>query len=427
MWTNLWIVSVLVVLKNPGCSGYSRGAPPSACVSLTPKHRNHRPQTSPPLHKVEVFQQDGKVNVLIPNSPEFQGFVLQARSNNDRDKIVQGTFKDEQDVSKTVDCSGGSKNTLTHMNPKAKQSIATVWTPAPGTDEEVIFRATVAETYDRFWTEIDSAPVRVRREDSSGGEDGSKSESMDYSQCGISKGCFGFPLDCVEREDCEVLVSYTYSQEGVSFTMEGSLSNPRSYIATGISEDNEMGDDSVMECFIEENGVSAQESWNTGKTNRPIRKLRNEEYSRKYQNGIATCSWTRPYDTRVNNNIFNLLDSTYHILIAKGDMNDKGGVGYHTGGRLASAAKVNFTAFESIGGAGVDPAIKIHGETSTSGQPSSSNANPPLDVSTQPTDANTPSDTSTQQPVSDKNSPGVCSRTTTNILLLLFSLILLRL
>lgn len=346
------------------CStAYPSGAPTKACSSLTPRHSGIAVQRNRAPYTVDAVKQGNKVRITIssPIGEEFEGFILQARSSDDRNKMIDGEFT-TTDVTKTIDCDNHRKNTLTQTSASPKKEVTTEWTPRGTLNEEVVFRATVAKTFALFWTEIDSKPIRIR----SDGQIATATATMTsnrnshsiYDDCFTSKGCFGLPSGCAQTTDCEVLLTYAKSPDGVLFSLHGFLDNDM-YMAMAISDDGSMGDDNVTECFLDGPNVMSRQSWNTGKNNGRTRELSRTQYEGSYTNGLTSCFWTTPFRSESNGRRYDLNTTNYYILLAKGPM-ENGRLRYHSD-RLPSREAVNFTAFEAIGGEDIADSIKIHG------------------------------------------------------------------
>ncbi|KAG8193556.1 hypothetical protein JTE90_003764 [Oedothorax gibbosus] len=344
------------------------GAPKTACSTLTPVHPNFEPQRGSSSYEVSAEKLgNNKVGVTIMSriGEEIQGFVLQARSAQDPSKLIEGKFSTQNGVTKTVDCFRGSQNTLTHTHPRAKQSITAEWTPSADLNEDVIFRATVAKTYAIFYTKVDSPRVRISAMGMGQGSSSQSSSSQQpgYTNCFVSKGCFGYPPGCVNDNSCDVLLTFMSTGNSIQFTMMGSLET-NSYMAMGFSRDNLMGDDYVTSCVLESGSrIKVQESYNNQrKQNLGLRELANQNNVGSYRNGQTTCTFSHPFlaeDPR--GDVFNLQNQTYYLLLAIGPYdkeNDK--LVYHKA-RTASAERVNFTSFESINAEGASDSVKIHG------------------------------------------------------------------
>lgn len=88
-----------------------------------------------------------------------------------------------------------------------------------------------------------------------------------YDGCGDSKTCFGFPRGCLGSYDCNIFTAVRYEGEKFLFELLSSsqfacssfflgisnlfLSVGAAYISMGLSDDNRMGRDSVIECVRE--------------------------------------------------------------------------------------------------------------------------------------------------------------------------------
>ncbi|GFW06361.1 ferric-chelate reductase 1 [Trichonephila clavipes] len=132
-------------------------------------------------------------------------------------------------------------------------------------------------------------------------------------------------------------------------------------MAFGLSSDALMGDDNVFECVKTKSQLVARQSWNDGKSNIPRRELPRDSYEAAELDGYSSCEFPSKYVTEANGKQFNLANSTYYTLLAKGPMRNER-LGYHTQ-RLASQQAINFTAFERIDSETVSDAVKVHGLT----------------------------------------------------------------
>ncbi|GFR30039.1 putative ferric-chelate reductase 1 homolog [Trichonephila clavata] len=357
---------LLISISLLGCDCRPDGAPTTACSNLTPVHSGIKPQRQSAPYSVSVTKNGDKVRVKIFSSvgEEIEGFALQARSSKDRHRLVNGRFTTKEGISKTIDCFNGKGNTLTQVNPTPKREIFTEWVPSTSLDEDVIFRATVAKTFAMFWTEIDSLPVRIKSDaparESSPRSERKESKNRMYDGCFESKGCFGIPGNCIADGDCLVLLSYTKHDDGIAFKLAGFLEENQ-YMAFGLSNDPVMGEDNVYECVKTEDALIARQSWNEGKSNIPRRELPRDSYEIAVSDGVSSCEFVSRYVSEANGRQFNLANSTYFALLAKGPMRNER-LGYHSH-RAATQQPINFTAFERIESEAVSDAVKIHGLT----------------------------------------------------------------
>lgn len=58
------------------------------------------------------------------------------------------------------------------------------------------------------------------------------------------------PVGCLNAGDCKVIVSYELSGDQMLFKMVGKSDG---YLAVGLSDDNQMGDDLTTACFYNRN------------------------------------------------------------------------------------------------------------------------------------------------------------------------------
>ena len=155
-----------------------------------------------------------------------------------------------------------------------------------------------------------------------------------YNGCGSNKGCFGMPQNCLDTQDCKVLVSYVMDENSdVVFTMVGDL-EVEEYMALGLSFDDKMGDDSVTACFMEEDSTTVGDlmmTWNNPDKNKGTDILEDvkhgildDEYT--FEDGKFTCTFKRMRLTNITipgtNDMqrFDLKDDEYYLLLAYGDI-----------------------------------------------------------------------------------------------------------
>lgn len=64
------------------------------------------------------------VTITAPNGQPFEGFMLQAKSP---DGTIIGTFDPVGDIAHTMNCDGGTGNSLTHSQTQGKNVLRTQW------------------------------------------------------------------------------------------------------------------------------------------------------------------------------------------------------------------------------------------------------------------------------------------------------------
>lgn len=137
-----FIVCALIALFKEALT-YPKGAPTSACLSMTPKHGEHLPQSSASPVEIVVTQTQVRpgdsVTVQIESiDPTFQfkGFMIQARRADATNEAV-GTMAVADKNSKVIDCNGPT--TITHIDRELKNSATVIWT-APEMNGNVQFQ-----------------------------------------------------------------------------------------------------------------------------------------------------------------------------------------------------------------------------------------------------------------------------------------------
>ncbi|KAK7790342.1 hypothetical protein R5R35_006853 [Gryllus longicercus] len=343
------------------------GAPNSnkTCTTLLPRHSDNVPRAGPSPFALSAAQgaRGEPLNVTITSRQGFpyKGFILQARAADDLMPIGTFVVHDSQNT-QTIACFGEDHNTVTHSNPSEKTSTTFEWTPPVDFNGQVIFNATVVQDYSTFWQGVvakaligDPAltgstagisttqpPLTTQRTSTTNAPVTMKPAinyralSPIYIGCGSSKACFGYPNDCDVDGNCNIMM--TSLERGDKYIFELMSTDPRSlYVAIGLSTDQWMGDDLVMECVVINSEVKLFQSWNIrpnprkGNTRLPTNgNLQLMNYS--HVDNTIYCQFERDADTTVNDVRFNLPTSQYYVLLAHGDEvkeDGYGGVGYH--------------------------------------------------------------------------------------------------
>ena len=152
-----------------------------------------------------------------------------------------------------------------------------------------------------------------------------------YDGCGLTKGCFGIPSQCVSSSSCDVYTSYTMDDSGnVRFTVSGQATSEDSYVAVGLSDDATMGEDSTMVCYQSAPGVfQVSMTWNDpskiGGSN-PLSdpNLGLSDVEGSLSDGVLSCTFTRDRKTQVTvpgtsqSVEFDLEEEEYFLLLAMG-------------------------------------------------------------------------------------------------------------
>lgn len=96
-------------------------------------------------------------------------------------------------------------------------------------------------------------------------------EDQFYKGCFISKGCFGAPEGCVKTKDCKAIVATTVRGDRYEFELKAP--KDAAYVAMGLSDDVQMGDDSVIECVKEGIGAKTYMSRTISRPNLGLERL----------------------------------------------------------------------------------------------------------------------------------------------------------
>lgn len=365
----LSIALVLSVLIGPIIT-LPNGAPVSVCDTMLPFHGGGIPPlttTSPfritPVTSVVGSGQELQVEIeSFPANVVFKGFMIQARNRFPPNEVLgQFELTDESAV-KLINC-GGEANTATHTNTQTKKDLALEWIAPAGFKGEVVFNATIAQDYDKFWVGIESTPVKVVESGQSPpsvvgisttrqppttttvppyvAPTAASADTTDpiYRGCGENKGCFGFPEGCVETRNCRAVVATIVQGERYIFEMKSGYNRP-AYVAVALSNDAKMGDDSVIECVPEQGTVNAYASWTFagpyGVSRQGIAQNFIRLLEKSHVDGVIHCKVERDAVTTVKGQKFDMINEKYHLLLATGSEADSTHVSYHDIGRHVS-------------------------------------------------------------------------------------------
>lgn len=152
---------------------------------------------------------------------------------------------------------------MTHKSATPKYKIESTWTPPKGFLGAVIFRATIVQSKNVFWTTQDSPPfsislhkippqlLEVTKQSDTSASPSTQGTRAPLSSSGINydvcrkKFCFGLPNDCIEYRSCNFLLAGGYSGvDGVVEYESFSVANRKrnQYFSMALSSDNRMGE-----------------------------------------------------------------------------------------------------------------------------------------------------------------------------------------
>ncbi|XP_063393273.1 putative ferric-chelate reductase 1 homolog isoform X1 [Cydia fagiglandana] len=393
---NRGLLALALMLLVQSSEQHGSGAPPGSCLDQLPRHPEIEPQTSVPPYVVVTsssqVRQGDKLSVTIGSQPgapvPIGGFILQARQVQNPDTIV-GKFLTVPDPEDTqiISCRG-ENDTVTHSNPKEKPAQTFLWQAPTDFLGGIEFRATVAQSYATFWKNVESAVVEVVTPDTvvtttavpattqrttvappvvMESKPRAVPTQLDtiYQGCAETKLCYGVPQNCLNAGNCKAVVAVFVAGDKYTFEIQGT-DNPK-YVATALSMDNKMGDDSAMECVRNDNGrVSLFTSWTYPKEEPYVRRSDSPQdivqlLESSVIDGKLYCKFTRDVESKVMGQTFNLATTKYNLMVVSGDsMKDPERVGFHS---LAYESTGEPLALSSVGAAaGASKLLlKLHG------------------------------------------------------------------
>lgn len=322
----------------------------------------------------------------FPSNVVFKGFMIQARNRYPPNQVLGEFMLTDEAAIKLINC-GGQSSTATHTNTQTKRDLALEWRSPDDFKGEVVFNGTIAQDYDKFWVGIESTPVKVVESGpnpppvvgisttrsppstttvppyvSPTSAQGVTSDPI-YQGCGDTKGCFGFPEGCVDKQNCNAVVATVVQGERYIFEMKSGYNRP-AYIAVGLSNDAKMGDDSVIECVPEQGTINAYASWTFsgpyGVTRQGIAQNFFRVLEKRYSDGVIYCRVERDAVSTVKGQKFDLINEKYHLLLATGSSADSTHVSYHDIGRHVSGTPLALADVASVKGSS-KLLLRLHG------------------------------------------------------------------
>ncbi|XP_012535787.1 putative ferric-chelate reductase 1 homolog [Monomorium pharaonis] len=362
--------------------GLPSGAPPQTCYDLTPRHPGSPGmQSSYPPYQVLPAAGQNRVRLIL-GSPEglaYEGFMILARDIDNGEYV--GEFVNLPDSAKIVECIRGVKNAVTHINTNKKHNLEFDWEAPVDYEGTIIFNSTFAQDYSTYWVGVESPRVIVDKRSIrvstpptpittfrtttppyySTVSYAAKDE-MDpfYTGCHTTKNCFGEPAGCIKTRNCVAAVAVIVQGDEYHFEMQARKG--AKYVAVGLSDDKNMGEDSVVECTNEGNGIALHTSWNTGRRNTRYTMPEGafELEDRAIKDDMIYCKFRRDKLTYVQGRKYDLVNTPYHLLLAAGTDLRSNGVDFHT---LVYAGTGTSKRLSDVGEwtAATDLLIRLHG------------------------------------------------------------------
>ncbi|XP_066965921.1 putative ferric-chelate reductase 1 homolog isoform X2 [Macrobrachium rosenbergii] len=417
------IATVLLLLASHlpsnGVLGYSRGAPDTACGDLMPGHGLVTQGTPSPytIAPGAASVEGGKRMLVTLHTRDdergFMGFLVQARNPDDESQIVGTFFTTDHSY---LTCGKGFNNAVTHSSSTAKPKVLLEWEAPSDYSGDVVFKGTFVKTYDTYWVGVTSEKVTITNPPGSQGgpaalppapapapapvpspvpspapvpvpvpvpapvpaatNNATTTTTTEFSASGVAslyntmqniylgckanKGCYGFPSGCENSENCQMLTTYAKVSSGYRFEIMGDAGS-NAYVAVGLSDDQKMGDDSVMACASINGAVDVLMGFNVGKSNELLSNAKYglSDIKTAGVDGRIYCSFVRQALTQVNNINFDLEAERFHLMLAKGPASANK-LGYHQA-REVSAGTSSMTEFAALeGGSSSDLFLKLH-------------------------------------------------------------------
>lgn len=152
----------------------SAGAPSGSCKEMEPRH-NFKPQNQHHNYQVTVERSDRHFLVRLASmnkSWPFKGFMMRAfRVKGNKTTFFAGVFE-AGSLYHHVACGDSfNRSVITHNNPADKTLVVASWKPEKLTERltEVFFRATILQSFDTYWQNVDSNHILINSSQNLGG------------------------------------------------------------------------------------------------------------------------------------------------------------------------------------------------------------------------------------------------------------------
>ncbi|KAM4640911.1 putative ferric-chelate reductase 1 isoform 1-T5 [Discoglossus pictus] len=329
-------------------SAYPSGQISMACDSMLPVHGNSVPQASAAPYTITASSYSFspgdsiKVTVQSTSGSNFKGILLEARAVGGN-RIV-GVFTITDSNTQGMPCSSGSNSGVSHTNSNTKTQITANWT-APSGAGPVRFTATVLQSYDTFWFQVQSQTVVASQ--------------ISNGTCGSEKFCLSNPTDCSPDSASCLFMSSVPSSDGYVFEMSGATSG---YLAIGFSDDQLMGNDDIYICTMNSsNNIQVQRAYSTGKTTPTLRNTSTAgSLVASFVNGVLKCSFIT--QSSISTQARANAASSYYIFLANGPSQANGQILKHTTTPLVTIQKVDLSQFTAtVAHSGSSSVILGHG------------------------------------------------------------------
>ncbi|XP_037045827.1 putative ferric-chelate reductase 1 homolog [Bradysia coprophila] len=161
-----------------------------------------------------------------------------------------------------------------------------------------------------------------------------------YQGCGTDKICFGMPIGCLNESSCDAVAAVLVENDLYEFELQSEDARA-AYVSFALSRDRIMGDDSVMECILQNGTVRAYTSWNVarpdiGNTREGVEQDIIEQINGTYIDGKIYCKIRRDKATHILGHEFNLAWADFHFMLATGTGLVANGIGGHDLNRTVS-------------------------------------------------------------------------------------------
>lgn len=349
----------LLLLVSARVQSFSSGLVTDSCGDMTPHHQGSKPSSTPPPFHVAIdqsyYSEGDEIKVsLRADSIPFQGFLLQAREIGGTSPV--GSFSLVGAESRLLNCGGLLNSAVSHSSGDNKTSVQSKWkAPQSGQHKDIEFSVTFLQNYPNYWVGVKSQMVVFNSTRIPGTWNNMPISSVG---CGETKVCFSRPPGCepASDPDCYFMSAQAMtSDSSVKFEIYGTS---QGYIAFGLSDDQQMGNDDIYICGKDSNSnIQVQHAYSTGRRAPQILPLGNvSEIKTSFVDGVISCTFVSKNAISTQRSV---VGSGHYILFAYGSTKN-GALEYHRSSTFFSDQKINITIPQTVGTGQMAPIMKAH-------------------------------------------------------------------
>ncbi|XP_047444533.1 putative ferric-chelate reductase 1 [Mugil cephalus] len=358
---------------------YSNGKVTKSCGNMTPQHGGSGQTAQSPYWiktNTTTFSPGDHIQVTLSGTTYFEGFLLQARDAANQSSVsAVGTFTlTNSSTTQLLTCNNHQGSAVSHTSDARQTEVVVTWNPPQDAPGAIQFFVTVVAHYNKFWVK-QPGPVICQHGVTPCTPQSTTAPTVPTTTpsilpgpftsdgCGQSKSCLLDPPGCnpVRDSHCFFLSMSTEGPDKTSVVFE--MSGPQEgYMAFALSWDTWMGNDDVYICVQDEDKVSVNAAYVSGRTHPEDESQTGlSSVSWRLSDGSIQCKFSRPVKLSSQDPARFDLDQEYFVFLASGKAHD-GNIRRHRQQPLISTHKKRITGPPEVLRGSRGPMImKMHG------------------------------------------------------------------